>query len=60
LDILQGREHKKILFHNLSFCFLNKLIGWGDQHREHIRWRVHGAGITHTGTWIQKFRHVCT
>jgi hypothetical protein len=27
LDILQGREHKKILFHNLSFCFLNKLIG---------------------------------
>jgi hypothetical protein len=26
-DILQGREHKKILFHNLPFCFLKKLIG---------------------------------
>jgi hypothetical protein len=27
LDILQGKEHKKILFHNLPFCFLKKLIG---------------------------------
>jgi len=26
LDILQGREHKKILFHNLPFCFLKKSL----------------------------------